>query len=82
MNTAGCLLTESGRQPWIVQGLQLTENGVSPSIDTTTVAISIIAFFVLYAALAVVAAVLLIRYARKQLPPTAEPAEPVLAVTY
>lgn len=82
MNTAGWLLTENGRQPWIVQGLQLTSQGVSPSIDTTTVAISIIAFFVIYAALAVVAAVLLTRYSRKQPAPPAEPNEPVLAVTY
>ena len=35
MNTAGWLLTESGRQPWIVQGLMLTKNGVSPSVSFT-----------------------------------------------
>ena len=29
MNTAGWLLTENGRQPWIVQGLMLTKAGVS-----------------------------------------------------
>ena len=29
MNTAGWFLTENGRQPWIVQGLMLTKNGVS-----------------------------------------------------
>ena len=29
MNTAGWMLTENGRQPWIVQGLMLTEDGVS-----------------------------------------------------
>ena len=34
MNTAGWLLTENGRQPWIVQGLQLTKDGVSPSVGT------------------------------------------------
>ena len=27
MNTAGWLLTENGRQPWVVQGLLLTEDG-------------------------------------------------------
>ena len=42
MNTAGWLLTENGRQPWIVQGLQLTKDGVSPSVSTAEVAISII----------------------------------------
>ena len=34
INTAGWLLTESGRQPWIVQGLMTTTNGVSPSVST------------------------------------------------
>ena len=33
MNTAGWLLTESGRQPWIVQGLQKTVNANSPSVS-------------------------------------------------
>ena len=35
MNTAGWLLTEIGRQPWIVQGIMLTKNGLSPSVSTT-----------------------------------------------
>ncbi|MFD8749842.1 cytochrome ubiquinol oxidase subunit I [Kitasatospora sp. NPDC059577] len=82
MNTAGWLLTENGRQPWIVQGIQLTRNGVSPSVSTTTVAISILVFLLLYAALAIVEAVLITRYARKELsPPPAEDA-PVPALSY
>ncbi|MDH6122262.1 cytochrome ubiquinol oxidase subunit I [Kitasatospora sp. GAS204B] len=82
MNTAGWLLTENGRQPWIVQGLQLTRNGVSPSISTSTVAISILVFFLLYAALAVVEAILMTRYARMEpAPPPAEDAS-VPALTY
>src|ERR1700749_2137521 len=32
MNTAGWLLTESGRQPWIVQGIMLTKKGISPTV--------------------------------------------------
>ena len=84
MNTAGWLLTENGRQPWIVQGIQLTKNGLSPSIDTTTVAISLIVFFALYVALAVIAFVLMAKYARKELAaPIADDAtEPVPAMTY
>ncbi|HEY2725033.1 MAG TPA: cytochrome ubiquinol oxidase subunit I [Pseudonocardiaceae bacterium] len=65
MNTAGWMLTESGRQPWIVQGVQLTRHGVSPSIDTTTVAISLLVFLLLYGALAIVDIVLMARYARR-----------------
>src|SRR5499425_995029 len=37
MNTAGWFLTESGRQPWIVQGLLLTKNGISPTLSATWV---------------------------------------------
>ena len=48
MNTAGWFLTESGRQPWIVQGIMLTKNGISPTVSTTWLWISLIAFIVLY----------------------------------
>jgi cytochrome d ubiquinol oxidase subunit I len=84
MNTAGWFLTENGRQPWIVQGIQLTKDGVSPSIDTTTVAISLIVFLVLYGVLAAVDFVLMRRYARKEIAePTADDtATPVLNMTY
>ena len=37
MNTAGWMLTENGRQPWIVQGLMKTANGVSPSVSATEI---------------------------------------------
>ena len=40
MNTAGWLLTENGRQPWVVQGLLRTEDGNSPSVSLTEVAIT------------------------------------------
>ena len=45
INTAGWVLTENGRQPWIVQGLLLTKNGVSPSVSTAEVVISVLVFF-------------------------------------
>ena len=53
MATAGWLLTESGRQPWIVQGLMLTKDGVSPSGSATQVAISLGIVIVLYTTLGV-----------------------------
>lgn len=31
-NTSGWIMTEVGRQPWIVFGLQKTEDGVSPLV--------------------------------------------------
>ena len=69
MNTAGWFLTESGRQPWIVQGIMLTKNGISPTVSTTWRWISLIAFIVLYGTLATVEIVLMIRYARRDQPP-------------
>ncbi|WP_034263340.1 cytochrome ubiquinol oxidase subunit I [Actinospica robiniae] len=83
MNTAGWLLTENGRQPWIVQGLMLTSNGLSPSVSTAQVATSIIVFLLLYAGLAIVAAVVMAKYARKQLAPArAHSDHPIPAVSY
>jgi cytochrome d ubiquinol oxidase subunit I len=67
MNTAGWLLTESGRQPWIVQGLMLTRNGDSPSVSTTEVVLSLIALYGMYLVLGIVAGFLMLRYARRGL---------------
>ena len=53
MNTAGWMLTENGRQPWIVQGLMKTADGVSPSVSATEIWISLAVFAALYVALGV-----------------------------
>ena len=68
MNTAGWMLTESGRQPWIVQGLMLTKNGISPVGQHHLIVISLVVFVLLYGALGIVDLLLMLRYARKQLP--------------
>jgi cytochrome bd-type quinol oxidase subunit 1 len=85
MNTAGWLLTESGRQPWIVQGIMLTRNGISPALSTTWMAISLTAFVLIYAVIAIVDLLLMLKYSRQQLPPAPAGAEadmPVPAVQY
>ena len=85
MNTAGWLLTENGRQPWIVQGLQLVRDAVSPSVTVTTIVISLSAFVLAYIVLAVVAAFLMFHYARREVAPDTPAAEdeaPVLHFTY
>ena len=82
MNTAGWMLTENGRQPWIVQGLMKTADGVSASVSTTEIVISIVVFALLYIALGVTELVLMLRYARRGLPDEAKPREPVPALTY
>src|SRR5450631_361974 len=85
MNTAGWLLTESGRQPWIVQGIMLTKNGVSSSVSSTSIVISLVVFVVLYGTLATVDLLLMLKYSREQLPPSRAEADadgPVPAVRY
>ena len=85
MNTAGWLLTESGRQPWIVQGIMLTKNGISPTVSVTWLWISLIGFVLLYGTLGAVDFLLMLRYSRKQLPPPRAQADadtPVPAVQY
>jgi cytochrome d ubiquinol oxidase subunit I len=85
MNTAGWFLTESGRQPWIVQGIMLTKNGISPTVSVTWLWISLIVFILLYGTLATVDLLLMLRYSREQLPPPRDQADadaPLPAVLY
>jgi cytochrome d ubiquinol oxidase subunit I len=85
MNTAGWFLTESGRQPWIVQGIMLTRNGISPTVGVTWLWISLVFFVLLYGTLGTVDFLLMLRYSRKQLPPDLAPADagtPLPAVQY
>ena len=79
--TAGWILTEMGRQPWIVQGLLKTSEANSPNVSTTWLGISLGVFIALYITLGVVDFVLMRRYARPDRPtPKEELPEP--AVTY
>lgn len=75
MNTAGWLLTESGRQPWIVQGLMKTVNANSPSVSSLDIWISLIAFVLVYIALGAADLILMLRYSRKGLDPDEGPDE-------
>jgi cytochrome d ubiquinol oxidase subunit I len=79
--TCGWLLTEMGRQPWIVQNLLLTANAHSPAVSTTWLQISLTVFVTLYILLGVLDFVLMRRYAHPGRP-TAGPSEdaPVAAV--
>src|SRR5262245_6369654 len=72
--SAGWILTEMGRRPWIVQDLLLTSEANSPSVSTTWVAISLGFFIALYLILGIVDFVLMRRYARPDRPPAPEEA--------
>jgi cytochrome bd ubiquinol oxidase subunit I len=63
-NFAGWILTEAGRQPWVVYGLLKTEDAVSGVVSTWTVALSLAIFVSLYTILGLVDFYLMRRYAR------------------
>jgi cytochrome d ubiquinol oxidase subunit I len=79
--TAGWILTEMGRQPWIVQGLLLTSKANSANVNTAWLAVSLGFFITLYVVLGVVDFVLMRRYARPDRPMSREEL-PAAVVTY
>ncbi len=87
-NSIGWIFTETGRQPWIVWGLMPTSAGVSPSIGTLEVGLTLVGFTAIYGILAVVEVGLLRRRIRAGLPdadPTAgvhQDGEPAPALGY
>jgi cytochrome d ubiquinol oxidase subunit I len=65
-NTSGWILTEVGRQPWIVFGLMKTQDAVSPVVSSGAVFLSLALFILLYAALLAADIYLLARFARQE----------------
>lgn len=64
-NTAGWVLAEVGRQPWIVYGVMLTRDGVSIAVSTGAVLLSLLVFALLYGALMAADIYLLAKFARQ-----------------
>ncbi len=63
-NTAGWLLTEVGRLPWVVYRLITLENSVSIVVSSTMVFISLLGYIIVYSALIVATIYLLQKYAK------------------
>jgi cytochrome d ubiquinol oxidase subunit I len=64
-NTTGWMFTEIARQPWIVFGLQRTQDAVSKSVTSGEVLTSLILFTLVYASLFGADAFLLLKFARQ-----------------
>lgn len=62
-NTSGWVVTETGRQPWIVQGLLKTADGVTPQTPSL-VLMTLIGFTLVYAALIIADVYLLTKFAK------------------
>ena len=63
-NTSGWILTEMGRQPFIVYGLLKTEDAMSPGLTTGMILFSLIGFALIYAALMGADVYLLAKFAK------------------
>lgn len=62
-NSTGWIMTEVGRQPWIVFGLLRTQDGGSPTVASGTVLFSLLTFTIVYGVLMAVDIYLLTRFA-------------------
>ena len=62
-NVSGWVLTEMGRQPWIVYDLLKVEDAVSPNLTPTDIAISLVGYTLVYGSLAVAMFYLMKKYA-------------------
>ena len=69
-NSTGWIMTEIGRQPWVVQGLMKTEDGISNTVGTGAVLISLVVFTLLYGALAVADVILMFKFGKTPNEPT------------
>ena len=67
-NTAGWMVAEMGRQPWVVYGLLKTQDGVTPIVGAGAIWISMITFTVVYGVLAALGFYLVHRFARPPKP--------------
>jgi len=63
-NTAGWILTEMGRQPWLVYGLMKTADAVSPNLTPGMVLTTVIGFTLIYGVLMVADIYLLVKFAK------------------
>ena len=62
-NASGWILTEMGRQPWIVQGLLKVQDGVSPNLTPLDLLISLVGYTAVYGSLGVAMVKLMKKYA-------------------
>ncbi|HWQ05401.1 MAG TPA: cytochrome ubiquinol oxidase subunit I [Longilinea sp.] len=71
-NSTGWILTEMGRQPWVVYGLLKTENAFSPNLTAGMVLTSLIGFTLVYGLLLIADVYLLAKYAKAGPEPAVE----------
>lgn len=64
-NTSGWIMSEIGRQPWVVYELMTTEAGLSPSVTSGEVLFSLITFTLVYTLIMIAMIYLFVRVAKR-----------------
>ena len=67
-NSAGWIMTEIGRMPWIVYGLMLVERGLSVVVPAGQVLLTLLGFTLIYGVLMVANVYLMLKFARAGIP--------------
>jgi len=75
-NTAGWVMTEIGRMPWIVYGLMTVQDGISQVVSGGSVLLTLLGFTLVYGLLMAATVYLLTRFAKAGIPDQAD--EPVV----
>ena len=75
---AGWVVTEVGRQPWVVYGLMRTRDAVSPSLTGTDVLLSLLLYMAVYAVVFGAGLYYLVRLVRAGPPESLAAREPAL----
>ncbi len=64
-NSAGWIMSEVGRQPWVVNGLMPTYTAVSPNVSSGQILFSLISFTTIYAILGILMVILFLKYIKR-----------------
>ncbi len=79
-NTAGWMVAELGRQPWVIYGLMRTSEGASMNVSLGNTMFTLIGFMGVYTALSILYLFLIHREVARGPAPASPPEEPELAV--
>jgi len=77
-NTAGWVMTEIGRMPWIVYGLMTVQDGISQVVSSGSVLLTLLGFTLVYGILMAATVYLLTKFAKEGIPDQED--EPVVEV--
>ncbi|PID15746.1 cytochrome ubiquinol oxidase subunit I [Sporosarcina sp. P34] len=76
-NSFGWIMSEMGRQPWVVNGLMKTADGISPNVSAGQILFSLISFSTIYTILGIIMVILFVKFIQRG--PDEQPEEDVSA---